>query len=68
MQALRWVLNSGRIGGYVVIDGYEVRLEEARKLLMRWQSFARTLDEAGLVALPVDLDSKTTGLLDATAC
>lgn len=43
------------------------RLEEARKLLMEWQGYARTMAEAGIIAGPSKLDDRTTGFLDATA-
>ena len=42
-------------------------LESARKLLIEWERFARTLDEAGLIALPERLVNRTVALLDETA-
>jgi len=42
-------------------------LEEARKLLIEWEKYARTLAEAKIVALPDKLVNKTVGFLDWTA-
>lgn len=61
------------IGGRINSDADWMReqrgdlLEEARKLLMEWQAYARTMAEAGIIAGPSKLDDRTTGFLDATA-
>lgn len=44
--------------------GYE---GEARRLLIEWEKYARTIAEAGIVALPSRLVNATVGLLDATS-
>lgn len=44
------------------------RFEEMRKLLAEWESYARTMADAGLIALPERLVNRTVGLLDATSC
>lgn len=38
-----------------------------RKLLAEWEGYARTLADAGVIALPERLLERTVGLLDATA-
>jgi hypothetical protein len=35
---------------------------------MEWERFGRTMEAAGVIALPVKLMGRTVGLLDATAC
>ena len=42
-------------------------LEHARRVLMEWEQYARTLTVAGIIALPTGLVNKTVALLDATA-
>jgi hypothetical protein len=49
-------------------EGLLELIEDMRKLLQRWESRERTLVEAGITALPVDLHNQTVGMLDATSC
>ncbi len=44
------------------------QLEQARKLLIAWELYARTQVEAGVIAMPTRLINNTVGFLDATAC
>jgi hypothetical protein len=41
--------------------------EEMRRLLLRCESFIRTLADAGVIALPKELHGALVGILDATA-
>lgn len=43
-------------------------VEELRALLIEWERYARTMQEAGLIAGPSNLINRTVALLDATAC
>lgn len=44
------------------------RFEEMRKLLIQWEQYARTMTEAGIIAMPEKLRNATVGILDATSC
>jgi hypothetical protein len=41
--------------------------EQARRLLIEWEKYARTMAEAGIIALPRAMVNETIGFLDATA-
>ena len=44
------------------------RFREMRALLIKWEAYARTLADAGVIATPERLLEQTVGVLDATAC
>ena len=44
-----------------------VALETARKLLVEWEKYARTLADANVTPLPQSLYGRTVGFLDSTA-
>ena len=45
----------------------ESTVETLRELLVEWERYARTLADAGVIAIPERLLERTVGLLDATA-
>jgi hypothetical protein len=45
----------------------EEKFEQMRQLLIQWESYARTLADSGIIALPEALHNRTVGILDATA-